>query len=66
MQDTIILFIASYFLFQSMEESKTMSFCEYLNSKKNNEPINLPKEIEATLIINEKVRKGELKKMPIV
>lgn len=61
MQDTIILFIASYFLFQSMEESKTMSFCEYLNSKKNDEPINLPKEIEEVCLVNEKVRKGELK-----
>lgn len=61
MKDIITFFIASYFLFQSMEESKNMSFCEYLNSKKNDEPTILPKEIEATLIINEKVRKGELK-----
>ena len=61
MKDVITLFIASYFLFQSREESKTMSFCEYLNSKKNDEPIILPKEIEEVCLVNDKVRKGELK-----
>ena len=59
MKNVISLFIASYFLFQSMKESKTMSFCEYLNSKKN--PINLPKEIEEVCLVNEKFHKGQLK-----
>lgn len=61
MKDVITFFIASYFLFQSMGESKTMSFCEYLNSKKNDKPINLPKEIEEVCLVNEKFHKGELK-----
>lgn len=38
-----------------------MSFCEYLNSKKNDEPINLPKEIEEVCLVNAKFHKGELK-----
>jgi len=29
MKDVITLFIASYFLFQSMEDSKSMSFCDF-------------------------------------
>lgn len=61
MKDVITFFIASYFLFQSMEESKSMSFCEWLNSKKNDEPINLPKGIEEVCLVNEKFHKGELK-----
>lgn len=61
MKDVITLFIASYFLFQSMEDSKTMNFCEYLNSKKNDKPINLPKEIEEVCLVNAKFHKGELK-----